>query len=148
MYVISWRAVSALTRVLTWYLFPSLLCNSENKHQNNPLVSAETICHSSTYIIIYLSFIYMITRLFFVMRYKAYSTRDKIYCKCKRTILWLSTPHICCSHYTCPFWSAFCHMFVPVIIIAKKAFRDKSIPEHKWLSQVQPTIVFAINMDM
>ena len=54
MYVLSWRTVSALTRVLFWYLFlPSLLRNSENKHQNNPLVSAETILHSSTYIILY-----------------------------------------------------------------------------------------------
>ena len=52
MYVLSWRTVSALTRVLFWYLFPLLLCNSGNKHQNNPLVSAEMICHSSTYIIL------------------------------------------------------------------------------------------------
>ena len=54
MYELSWRTVSALTRVLFWYLFPSLLRNSGNKHQNNPLVSAETIRHSSTYIILYL----------------------------------------------------------------------------------------------
>ena len=54
MYVLSWRTISALTRVLFWYLFPSLLRNSGNKHQNNPLVSAETIHHSSTYIILYL----------------------------------------------------------------------------------------------
>ena len=53
MYVLSWRTVSALTRVLFWYLFPSLLRNSGNKHQNNPLVSAETVRHSSTYIILY-----------------------------------------------------------------------------------------------
>ena len=46
MYVLSWRTVSALTRVLFWYLFI--------KHQNNPLVSAETIRHSSTYIILYI----------------------------------------------------------------------------------------------
>ena len=46
MYVLSWRTVSALTRGLFWYLF---------KHQNNPLVSAETIRHSSTYIILYVS---------------------------------------------------------------------------------------------
>ena len=37
-----------------WYLFPSLLRNSGNKHQNNPLVSAETVRHSSTYIILYI----------------------------------------------------------------------------------------------
>ena len=34
-------------------LFPLLLHNSGNKHQNNPLVSAETVCHSSAYIILY-----------------------------------------------------------------------------------------------
>ena len=39
MYILSWRTVSALTRVLFWYLFPSLLRNSGNKHQNNTLVS-------------------------------------------------------------------------------------------------------------
>ena len=33
--------------------FPLLLHNLGNKHQNNPLVSAETVCHSSTYIIFY-----------------------------------------------------------------------------------------------
>ena len=40
MYVPLWRTVYALTRVLFWCLFPSLLRNSGNKHQNNPLVSA------------------------------------------------------------------------------------------------------------
>ena len=35
MYILSWRTVSALTQVLCWCLFPSLLCNSGNKHQNN-----------------------------------------------------------------------------------------------------------------
>ena len=55
MYVLSWRTVSVPTRVLFWYLFPSLLRNSGNKHQNNPLLSAETIRHSSTYITIYIS---------------------------------------------------------------------------------------------
>ena len=56
MYVLSWRTVSVLTRVLFWYLFHSLLRNSGIKHQNNPLVSAETIRHSSTYIILYFGF--------------------------------------------------------------------------------------------
>ena len=51
MYVLSWRIVSALTRGLFWCLFPSLLRNSGNIHQNNSLVSAETVRHSSTYII-------------------------------------------------------------------------------------------------
>ena len=32
---------------------PSLLHNSGNKHQNNPLVSTLTVCHASTYIILY-----------------------------------------------------------------------------------------------
>ena len=54
-YVLSWRTVSALTRVLFRYIVPSLRRNSGNKHQNNPLVSAETVRHSSTYIIVYIS---------------------------------------------------------------------------------------------
>ena len=54
MYVLSWRTVSAPTRVLFWYLFPELVRNSGNKHQNNPLVSAETVRHSSAYIILYI----------------------------------------------------------------------------------------------
>ena len=40
LYVLLWRTVNALTRVLFWCLFPSLLRNSGNKHQNSPLVSA------------------------------------------------------------------------------------------------------------
>ena len=48
MYILSWRSVSALTRVSFWYLF--------NKYKSNPLVSAETIRHSSTYIILYISY--------------------------------------------------------------------------------------------
>ena len=40
MYVLLWRTVYALTRVLYRCLFPSLLRNSGNQHQNNPLVSA------------------------------------------------------------------------------------------------------------
>ena len=47
--------VSVLTRELFWCLFPSLLHNAGNKHQNNPLVSAETVRHSSTYIILYIT---------------------------------------------------------------------------------------------
>ena len=54
MNVLAWRTVSVLTRVLFWYLFTSLLRNSGNKHQNNPLVSTETVCHWSTYISLYL----------------------------------------------------------------------------------------------
>ena len=55
-YVLSWRTISVLTRVLFCYLFPPLLRNSGNKHQNNPLVSAQTVRHSSTYIIFYISY--------------------------------------------------------------------------------------------
>ena len=54
MYALSWWTVSALTRVLFWCLFPELLHNLGNKHQNNPLVSAETVRHSSTCIVIYI----------------------------------------------------------------------------------------------
>ena len=53
MYSLSWRIVSALSRVLFRCLFPSLLRNLGNKHQNNPLLSAEAVHHSSTYIILY-----------------------------------------------------------------------------------------------
>ena len=49
----SWWTVSALPWVLFWCLFPSLLHISGNKHQNNPLVSVETVLHLSTYIILY-----------------------------------------------------------------------------------------------
>ena len=35
-----WRTVYVPTRVLFWWLFSSLLRNSGNKQQNNPLVSA------------------------------------------------------------------------------------------------------------
>ena len=55
MYVLSWRTVSVHTGVLFLCLFPSLFRNSGNKHKNNPLVSAETVCHSTTYIILYSS---------------------------------------------------------------------------------------------
>ena len=44
MYVLSWRTVSSLTRVLFWCLF--------NKHQINTLVSADTVRHESAYIIL------------------------------------------------------------------------------------------------
>ena len=56
MYVLSWRTVSAPTRVLFLCLFPSLLRNPGNKHKNNPLVSAEVVRHSITYIILYFLF--------------------------------------------------------------------------------------------
>ena len=45
MYVLPWRTVSALTRVLFRCLF-------YNKHQNNPLASAGSVRHSSIYIIL------------------------------------------------------------------------------------------------
>ena len=58
MYVLSWKNVDALTWVLLfWCLFPSLLCNLGNKHQNNILVSASMVCPSTTYISFYISVI-------------------------------------------------------------------------------------------
>ena len=60
MYVLSRRTVSALTRALFLCLFPMLLRNSGNKHQNIPLVSAETVRHSSTYIILYVLVLHIV----------------------------------------------------------------------------------------
>ena len=54
MYVLSWRTVYALTRVLWWCLIPSLLLNSGNKHQNTLLWSHkqfDTRVHTLFYII-------------------------------------------------------------------------------------------------
>ena len=48
------RTVSAPTQVLFLCLFHSLLRNSGNKQKINPLVSTETVRHSSTYIILYI----------------------------------------------------------------------------------------------
>ena len=42
-------------RVLFWCLFPSLLRNSGNIQQNNPLMSAKTVRYSSTYIFLYVN---------------------------------------------------------------------------------------------
>ena len=53
MYVHLWQTVSALAQVLFWCLFPALLCNAGNKHQNNPLMRADTVHHSGLYIIPY-----------------------------------------------------------------------------------------------
>ena len=53
MYVLLWRTVNAPTPVLFWCLFPSLLRNSGKKRQDNPLVSALTVRHASTYIVLY-----------------------------------------------------------------------------------------------
>ena len=55
MYVLEWRIVSALTRGLFWCLFPELRSNEGNKYQNNTQVSAETVRHESTYIILFLT---------------------------------------------------------------------------------------------
>ena len=52
MNVLAWRTVSALHRVLFSVYF--LHCCATNKHQNNPLVSAETVRHTSAYIILYI----------------------------------------------------------------------------------------------
>ena len=53
MYVIAWRTVNALTRGLFWCLFPELCSNEGQKHQNNTRVSAWTVRHKSTYIILF-----------------------------------------------------------------------------------------------
>ena len=53
MYVLSWRTVYALVRALFLCLFPSLLRNSGNKHQNSLLVSAQTVRLLSPYIFLY-----------------------------------------------------------------------------------------------
>ena len=63
MYVLSWRTVSALTRVLFCCLFSSLIDNSGNKHQNNTIVSTETVCHLSTYFILYMFYIISVSFL-------------------------------------------------------------------------------------
>ena len=55
MYVLEWRIVSALTRGVFWCLFPELRSNEGNKYQNNTRVSAETVRHESTYIILFLT---------------------------------------------------------------------------------------------
>ena len=55
MYVLAWRTVYALTRGLFWCLFPELRSNEGNKHQNNARVSAYTVRHKSTYIILFLT---------------------------------------------------------------------------------------------
>ena len=52
MYVLLWRTVSALTRVLFWCLFIFYIFIDWNKHQNNTLVSAKTVRYSGTYIIL------------------------------------------------------------------------------------------------
>ena len=51
MYVLECPTVYALTSVLFWCLFPELLGNGDNKHQNNTRVCALTIHHESTYIL-------------------------------------------------------------------------------------------------
>ena len=56
------------SRELFWYWSPSLLHNSGNEHQNNPLVSAETVRHSSTYIILYIFMLYCIFSVFTALK--------------------------------------------------------------------------------
>ena len=55
MYIPAWRTVYALTRVLFWCLFPELRSNEGNKQQINTRVSAYTVRHKSTYIILFLT---------------------------------------------------------------------------------------------
>ena len=51
-HLLLWRTVHVFTRMLILCLFPSLLRNSGNKRQNDPLVSAQTSWPSSTCIIL------------------------------------------------------------------------------------------------
>ena len=55
MYVLEWQTVSVFMRGLFWCLFPELWSNEGNKHQNNAQVSAETVRHESTYIILFVT---------------------------------------------------------------------------------------------
>ena len=55
MYVLKWRTVSELTSGLFLSLLPELRSNDGNKHKNNTRVSAETIRHESTDIILFLT---------------------------------------------------------------------------------------------
>ena len=57
MHLLSSRTISAPNRVLFYCLSPSLVSNSGNNHKNNSLGSAETVRHSSTYIILYVCLI-------------------------------------------------------------------------------------------
>ena len=54
MYIIGSRIVSTLKSGLFLCLFPVLRSNEGHKHTNNTRVSAETVRHESTYIIIFL----------------------------------------------------------------------------------------------
>ena len=55
LYVLEWRTAYALARGLFWCLFPELRSSEGNKHQNNTRVSASTIRHESTYIVLFLA---------------------------------------------------------------------------------------------
>ena len=55
MYVLEWRTVSVRTRALFLYLFPELRSKEGNKHKNNTQVSAETVRHEGTYIVLFLT---------------------------------------------------------------------------------------------
>ena len=79
MHVLERRTVSALTRGLFWCLFPEVRSNEGNKHQNSTRVSAETVRHESTYIILFL-------------------TRQNEFTNCdKNDDLYTSSPYLTCS---------------------------------------------------
>ena len=54
-YVLEWQTIYMLTRGLFWCLFPELRSNEGDKHRNNTRVSAQTVCHKTTYIILFLT---------------------------------------------------------------------------------------------
>ena len=56
MYVLEWQTwVLFLYLFPELHLFPELRSNKGNKHKNNTWVSTETVCHESTYIILFLT---------------------------------------------------------------------------------------------
>ena len=86
MYVFSWRTVSALTRGLFRCLFPELLSNEGNKYQNNARVSAETVRHESTYII-----------LFFIRQNESINNYEK-------TTSFTHRPHVSLARFSFCWW--------------------------------------------
>ena len=56
-YVLEWRTVYAVTRGWFWCFFPELRSHEGNKHRNNTRMSAYTVHHKSTYIILFLTWL-------------------------------------------------------------------------------------------
>ena len=58
MYGLEWETVLCAHKRVILCLFAELQTNEGNKHQNNPKRSALTVCHDSTYIILFLGWHY------------------------------------------------------------------------------------------